>query len=606
VPHARRWLAASGVIVVLGLTLWSIPAAAKSFVFSRVGIDATVGPNGSLHIVEARTYRFAGSFSWASYSLPLRGTSGIRSITVADEHGALVLSPSLQPGTYQVSRNGDAVLIRFGFRAADTSRTFTISYVLDDVVAVYDDTAELYWKFIGTGWDRPSEEVRIAVRLPGNLRASQVRAWGHGPLQGDVRPVDGGAVLTVRNLPPSTMVEGRILFPREVVPYARLRRSGAALPRILAEEGVWAAQANRARLVQQALFRLIPALPVLVVGLWVFLYVRYGREPHPTPPQGYYRELPADYSPAELGALWRFGSIQPADFVATILDLVRRGYVTVAVQATSGGLLHLSDETYTLTRTDKTDDLAPHEDKSLEILFGSGSTGGEKVAIHRRKGLPDDAKKRMASKFPAWTRQVSSAAGGRGFFDQTSMAMRWVALVLGFLFAVGGFFAATALAALSAPPTATAGGVGLIAAGLLLAVGSGAIRRRSQRGADDLRRWQGFRRFLLDFSDMRQAELPALTMWEQYLVYAVPIGVADRVVSQLKKIYPADVLARSPGLQPWVSTSSGSHGDPLGSFSGFTTAFAAATSSATSSSGSGGGFSGGGGGGGGGSGGSAG
>ncbi len=211
----------------------------------------------------------------------------------------------------------------------------------------------------------------------------------------------------------------------------------------------------------------------------------------------------------------------------------------------------------------------------------------------------------MSSGFSMWTRMVSQTANTRDFFDTTSMTVRWVALGLGFLFALGGFFAAVTFAATNAPAKATTGGIATVVAGIVLAAGSSAVRRRSQHGADDLRRWQGFRQFLLDFSEMRRAELPALTMWEQYLVYAVPLGVADRVISQLKKIYPAEELARSPGLQTWASTSSGRGGDPLGSLSGFTTAFSAATSSATSPSGSGGGGSGGGGGGGGGSGGSA-
>jgi uncharacterized membrane protein len=145
----------------------------------------------------------------------------------------------------------------------------------------------------------------------------------------------------------------------------------------------------------------------------------------------------------------------------------------------------------------------------------------------------------------------------------------------------------------------------VIVSAVVLFAGGGALKRRSQRGADDLRRWQGFRRFLLDFSEMPRAELPSLVLWEHYLVYAVPLGVADRVIQQLGKIYPAEELARSPGLSVWTSTSGSGRGSPLGALAGFTTAMAAATSSASSGSGSGGGFSGGGGGGGGGSGGSA-
>ena len=597
---ARRLGFAGGLaFLLIVLATHTAPVTAKSFIFTRVAIEASVEADGSLHIAEARTYAFDGDFSWATYRLPLTSTQRIEAIRVADERGPYVPSASRRPGTYMVSRGGDAVVIRWSFRANDESRTFTIAYVVRNAVIVYADVAELYWKFIGTGWDRPSRDVQIAVGLPGRLRANQIRAWGHGPLHGDVRPVDGGALLTVRNLPPATMVEARIVFPKEVVPGARMHLSTPGLPRILQEETSWAAQANRARLQQRALLGGLSALPLLALAGWFGLYLRFGREPVPTSPEGYYRELPAQYSPAELGVLWRFGSVQPADFTATVLDLVRRGYITVEVSGSDTDTDR--DDAYTLTRTRKSDGLRRFESEVLEILFGSDD---DSVTIARRTGLPEKAKTRMRRRFSQWMSKVSEAAKVQGFFDATSMRMRWIAAVLGILVLFGAGWLTIALWS-GIPRGVRIAGAAAAASGLILAIGSGAVARRSQRGAEDLRRWQGFRRFLVDFSEMQRAELPSLAIWEHYLVYAVPLGVAHRVAEQLRKIYPTDELARSPGLGPWVSSSSGGRGDPLASFSAFTTAFASATSSATSSSGGGGGFSGGGGGGGGGSGGSA-
>src|SRR5207244_1312933 len=51
------------------------------------------------------------------------------------------------------------------------------------------------------------------------LRAGDVRAWGHGPLQGEVtEPDPDTVVLDVRDLRANTFVEGSVLFPRDVVP----------------------------------------------------------------------------------------------------------------------------------------------------------------------------------------------------------------------------------------------------------------------------------------------------------------------------------------------------------------------------------------------------
>jgi hypothetical protein len=589
----------AGLFVGVGLLL-ALAVEGKSFVFSRVVIDATVWATGSMRIVETRTYQFDGSFSWASYRLPLAGSSGVRDIRVGDERGpytavtAEVDPPP--PGTFRVVRERDGVLIRWGFRATNESRTFTIAYVLDDVVTVYSDVAELYWKFIGTGWDRPSEAVEITVRLPGGLSAEQIRVWGHGPLQGHARPVSGGAVLTVRDLPAHTMVEGRIVFPAEVVPQARRRRAEVALSRIVAEETAWAEAANRARLRDRALLGLAAGLPVLALLLWSRLYVRHGREPQPRLPEGYYRELPAEYAPAELGVLWRFGSVQPADYVATILDLARRGLLKIEPLGHAETRGRLGG--YTIVRTNKAGPMQPFEVAALAMLFGEEDRMGSSVTIDRRAGLPSEVRTRIGRGFARWTRQVRGAAAAHRFFDDHS------ARVSGLSSALGLILIAAAWIGLGVFGTPWAFGSGL--AGAVMLLGSPAIRRRSQRGADDLQQWKGFRRFLLDFSQMPKAELPAVVMWEHYLVYAIPLGVADRVIDQLGRIYTAEELARSPGLRVWTgpSGSSSSRGG-LAALATFTTVLSSATSSASSGSGRGGGFSGGGGRGGGGSGGSA-
>lgn len=605
-PVSRTLLPVLLALLVLGLS--PTVATAKDFTFSKVAIDATVTPDGHMRIVEARTYKFDGQFRWATYRLPIVGTSGISEIRVADEKGAYAQSDSQRPGTFSVTREGEVLVIRWAFVAQDESRTFTISYLAEDVVTVYDDVAELYWKFIGTGWDRPSAEVSVKVRLPGGLRSDRIRVWGHGPLHGDARPVDGGAVLTVRGLPAATMVEGRVVFPTEVVPGTRNRKPGAALQRILREEGAWADEANRRRLVQRLLLVGLGTVPLLVIALWLFLYLRFGREPTPVPPEGYYRELPADYTPAELGVLWRFGSVQPADLVGTVLDLVRRGYLTVEPDISgdeASGKAALGDSGYTIKRTEKVGGLLPLEEGVLTLLFGSTGALGDSIAIERRGGLPKEVKARIASGYQKWVATVRRAADTYAFFDPASMKMQWVVLGSGILLVFGGWFEVVYSLAGTDAPGLLPVGLATMASGVLFALGSGAIRRRSQRGADDLRRWQGFRRFLLDFSTLRDAEPPAVALWEHYLVYAVPLGVADRVIAQLRTVYPAEELERSPGLRAWAGASSGGRGDALASFGGFATALAAATSSASSGSGGGGGFSGGGGRGGGGSGGSA-
>jgi uncharacterized membrane protein len=130
-----------------------------------------------------------------------------------------------------------------------------------------------------------------------------------------------------------------------------------------------------------------------------------------------------------------------------------------------------------------------------------------------------------------------------------------------------------------------------------------------------VKRLEAFRTYLKDFSDLPNAPALAVIIWEQYLEWAVALGVADEVEKQVRAFVQVESL-RSPirgaptgiaGVTAWhhfqtaaptivvASIASASSGSSSGGFG----------SSSSSSGFSSGGFSGGGGGGGGGTGGGA-
>ncbi len=55
---------------------------------------------------------------------------------------------------------------QWSYRAEDETRTWVFRYRVACAVDVYTDTAHLYWQFIGSGWDEPTEHALITVHLP--------------------------------------------------------------------------------------------------------------------------------------------------------------------------------------------------------------------------------------------------------------------------------------------------------------------------------------------------------------------------------------------------------------------------------------------------------
>lgn len=638
------------LVLALAAALFAPVAGAKSYHFTSVDIKATVLSNGDIHIVEDRTARFVGSFSELWYEVSLSGSDGIADVSVYESGRRLTQSSSGTRGTFKVEQSGNKATIYVYYSASNEERTFTFDYKLRNAITVYNDTAELYWKFIGDAWDVRTDRVRVEVFFPSEVSQEELRVWAHGPLQGEVTRTDTPSMLvTVESLPPKTFVECRAAFPTSAVPAAARKVNKNALPGIVEEETKWADQANAIRdRVRQQLARgeyvdieaiqreldlsrqprwrqwlvhndVRIALAILVAALVVLIAIRikYDREYPPEFEGDYYRELPGEYTPAVLGVLWRFGSPASEDLTAEIMNLARRGYLKIVEKKTEKkrafGLLGTAvDLDYTIEKTEKltsdAGELLQYERELIDFLFGIGS--GQAVTFDEITAYAKRRPQAFLREFNEWKAGVSAYAEKFGFFDTEVVRGKVIGALLGLAFVGLGVL----LFVLSSKYNAVVAGFsGFISSGILM-VGSLTMQRRSHSGSTELRKWQAFRKFLTDFSSMDRATIPSLIVWEHYLVYAISLGVAKEVIRQLPIVFPE--LRDDPSRfgRTWLYMSSiDSTRSAFSRLDSLTTAMnqsvaqaqAIARSASSSGSGRGGGFSAGGGGGGGGTGGGA-
>jgi len=241
------------ISILIFIFILPIGASAKDYYFPSVNIDATVNPDGSFDVVENRIFDFDGDFSWAAYNLPLFNEERERFYDVTRflvSQGDVIYeeSASSEPGTAQITRSGEGISAKWFFSASDEQRTFTIKYRVGNGIDVYSDLAQFYWKFIGTGWEKGIGNFAATVNLPEGASKEGIRAWGHGPLYGEVTILDGQTVkYEVVNLLPETFVEGRILFPTLLIPQEEIDFDEPILEDALAEEAEWVKEANEAR-----------------------------------------------------------------------------------------------------------------------------------------------------------------------------------------------------------------------------------------------------------------------------------------------------------------------------------------------------------------------
>lgn len=576
-------------------------AEAKSYYVSQVRIEVAVQPDGSMNVVERRTFVFDGSFSWVIQDLVLRGSQGITDIVVS-EGGRPYARATSGNKVYSYRTVGDRIEVTWRFSANNETRTFEISYRVLGAVLAHEDVGELYWKLIGDEWEVRQEDILVHLNLPPGAEPGEVRAWGHGPLAGEVKIISPTKVSwSLGRLPAGQFLEGRVAFPVRLVPEATRRSAAPGLPGILREEEAWARQANLARLLNlgSILLGVVALLGALAAAF--VLQARHGREYRPQFEGDYYRELPGEYTPAELGSLWRFGPVGAQEITGTILDLARRGYLAIEVVTEEhkvlGGLLGSRQETGYRVKLLNSDwnSLAQHERAVLGLLFQQVAAGSDVMDFDLIKTWAKRNPSAMQEFVKRFEGLVRSTDAVDGFFDHRTESIRMWEISAGVLVLLGGI-AMSVMGMLI-------GGILTAIGGIILVLGGAGLRRRSQEGSTHLAMWRAFRRFLLHFSSLDRAEVPSLIIWEHYLVFAVVLGVAKEVLEQLKIVYPQIAEARA-GYSPWawmyVAGARGGVVSPAAMVSGLTDALHSSVATAvnyrpSSGGGRGGGFSGGGG-----------
>jgi uncharacterized membrane protein len=603
----RLWVTVSSVAfavllaagVIAGVTL----NPEKSFSLPRVSIAADLHPDGSMRVVEHLTYDFTGSFSFGTRPIPL-GPYLISDVSVT-EHGRPLVAV------------GAPYNLQWFFTAKDEQRTFDVAYTVTNAAVVGPDVVELYWKWVGEAHPTIGR-VNVALTVPPG--AGPIRAWGHGPLNGDVRVGADSVRWNVRSVPQGTFVEGRVAAPRARFPGIIQTTVVPRLPSILIQERQWAAAANRARAeaahdarskrdARDVLAWLAPLVAAVSALGFALIWVRWGREPPaPTDIGKYFRELPDD-PPAVVDALMHWGHVRPNAFGATVLDLAQRGYLSVAQTTIERPVLPDRTE-YVFTRAphppatvttyDEAADevvelpegkLRGFEKATLDQVFAAGSPVTQTEMVKHSRENQAQSRGRWAM-FEA---SVERSLRARGYLR----AKRALPYVLNVVLVI--VVAVIALAALTLQAW-VGGAIALAWAAVQLAL-TPLLRQRTPDGQRRIHEWLGVRNYLRDFSQLADAPAGHLVLWERYLVYAVALGVSDDLAHGLAARIPPEEAER---FATWyVSPYQGASYGSIGHFSdGFASsavgAFAPPSSGSSSGSGSGGGFSGGGGGGGGG------
>ena len=573
--------------------LISIVSFAASFRIEKLDIEANLQKDGSMVVSEAVTYDI-DEINGVYFDIDAKGFGELQYIQVFEDDSTGGFK-EVDSSNYEVSVSDELYRIKLYSKNHNNRRTFKFVYKLPEAITVYDDVAQFNRKMVGQEWQQGINYITAKVIIPvsASYDNSNILVFGHGPLTGEVDKEGNTVIYKLNNYYPGDFLEAHILMEPEI--FSEYNKSKIVhkdmKQKLLDMEAKLADEANAERdkaIRQQEMINKVFEKPGLIFGvlssiwgaLMYYIHVIFKRKNKVKNSVGkYLRELPDNSSPALVGGFMT-NSINDNEILATIVDLVRRKVLT----------LENSDKNSIIILTGSIENLSAQEKAIVDIYINDFGDG--KSLDLKSFGFFQKVPMSVARKFEKWRAMVQSEMNRKNltyqglgclgviFFAFFPMIFTFAGLVIGMITGNKMFLL-------------------IVVMGIILFVSGAKARYPRKELAEAKDKWQAFKNFLSDYSQLEEAKITSVHLWEQYFVYAVALGVSEKVVKAYKKALDMGVindvqgvnsLAYSPIFNPMFSRSfSNLNGMVSRTNSGASSAIA--SSRRSSSSGGGGGFS---------------
>lgn len=458
-----------------------------------------------------------------------------------------------------------------GYENSSGRAKYKISYRVENVVAVYDDCAELYWQFIGSDFEIPAKKITGTIKLPKEVaNKEEIRVWGHTPdLNGTIYSTNNSTVeFEVNKNTAKKMVEVRIAMPTDLITESERKVSANKLDDIIKEETGWATTANNKRTTK---LTVIIAIYVIIFVILMFFLIKNIRmlrsikKVEPTVHHEYFRDLPReDATPAEAEYILenKYNGFDVADigkvFSATILNLALKKAIKIEQ------IVGKKQDSKIKIITNDISQITEQKDELIIFEFIAEACRNKKNGIFNNKNVETDDKSITMQELKKYIqsnnskvvtlknkldKQIKAKLTQNNYLDlegikkKGSFAANSVLSVIIMICLY--VFADNKQLIVSAANTIGMHWIGIL--GMIvfaivdIVIGSSAknkISAYTQKGVDEQDKWKALKKYMEDFSLLKEKKVPDLVLWEKFLVYATAFGIAEKVIKQLKITYP--------------------------------------------------------------------
>ncbi len=576
-------------------------ASAKSYSYSYIKMFLNPEKDGSVIVSQERAYDFQGSFTWAYLDLKKKGSSDIDFIEIRD-------LDNNQAVNFNIEEDNSHVKATWYYSANNQIKRFLITYKIKDAIKRYEDVADFYWKVIEDDHEyikNFNADVNLLESSPNlfKLFVHSDSKIGTMDFSDDSKKVS----VSMQDIPKNTFVEFRVLAEPTI--FTGVQQTSEERYSTILDEEKRIFESGKTYPFDNSLIVVVTVIIVIPIIVFLYFYLKYGVEPKVDYGLKYESEPPRDIPPMALASIYGIDlKNSTKGLLATIFDLARRGHIDIREEKKEKlfGLYDKTEQIFKITKKGKKalsskSELLGFERDVLSLLFEDMSKNKDEIS---------------SSEMTKWCRAHSMTIkdtietlnkDAKEWFEKTYFklyepkSLKKASKFLIIMIIYGIFVFGTLLFTGIIPFIELIFAV-LVVVILITFLASYAIKRKTPEATLEIKKWNAFKRYISDFSAMKDAPTTLLHIWDRYLVYAVVLGVAEKLLENVKDL---SLERHAPVAAVIWYHPIGVPGVPKGmmspeSFSAFSSNMNSMITALSSSSSVGGGFSGGGGGGGGG------
>ncbi|ATV66032.1 hypothetical protein CTM86_05200 [Fusobacterium pseudoperiodonticum] len=517
--------------------LISIVSFAANYRIEKLDIEANLQKDGSMVVSEAVTYDI-DEINGVYFDIDAKGFGELEDLQVFEDEPNTSSFKEVDASNYEVSVSDELYRIKLYSKNQNNIRTFKFVYKLPEAIKVYDDVAQFNRKMVGQEWQQGIKYItaKVIVPVPTDYDNSNILVFGHGPLTGEVDREENTVVYKLDDYYPGDFLEAHILMEPEI--FSEYNKSKIIhkdmKQELLNMEAKLSEEANIERdkaSSQQKISKKQGVILGILGSIWgvLMFYIHgiYRRKNRVKNSVGkYLRELPDDSSPALVGSFMT-DSISGNEILATIVDLIRRKVL----------MLETSGEKSIITLVGNTEKLSAQERVIVDIYINDFGNG--KSLDLKDFDLFQEVPMSTARKFEKWKTIIQSEMDRKDlvFEGFKGMGENLFYTSLGGIILGIKFFKNILEKAMESKMFLI-----IIIMGFILLISLTKARYPRKELAEAKDKWQAFKNFLSDYSQLEEAKISSVHLWEQYFVYAIALEVSEKVVEAYKKALDMGVI----------------------------------------------------------------